>query len=365
MKRILSMVVLAGFAAVLVAAAPAKKADKASGFRPVPATAVAQDSLIRPGESHFAHLYQVTFGGQNAEAYWSNDGTKLIFQSQRDGHTCDQEYVMDMKTGKVDMVSTGKGRTTCGYFYDHDQRVLWASTHLGGEACPPNPDMSQGYVWPVYESFEIFTSKPDGSDLQQLTHHPGYDAEGTMSLDGQWLIFTSKRENDIDLYKMHMDGTGLQRLTDAPGYDGGAYFSHDGKHIVWRTYRTTDSTALAKFHRLLDQNLVMPTKMDLWVADADGKNQRQVTDKPGASFAPYYTLDDQSIIYASNWESPRSRNFDLYLVPVAGGEPVAVTRDTGFDGFPMFNPNGKWLAFCSNRGAKVQGETNIYLAEWR
>jgi Tol biopolymer transport system component len=331
---------------------------------PVPPTAQVADSLIRPGESHFEHLWQLTFGGQNAEAYWSGDGTKLIFQSTRDGRACDQEYVYDLASGKVTLVSTGKGRTTCGYFYDHDRRVLFASTHLAADTCPPNPDMSHGYTWAIYPGYEIFTAKPDGSDLRRLTEHPGYDAEGTMSVDGKWLVFTSKRDDDVDLYKMHMDGTGLTRLTNSPGYDGGAYFSHDGKRIVWRTYRTDDSTANATFRELLAQDVVRPTHMDLWVANADGSGQRQVTNQPGASFAPYFTPDDRQIIYASNFENPRGRNFDLYLVNANGGTPEPVTRDPDFDGFPMFSPDGQWLVFCANRGGKVPGETNIFLARW-
>jgi Tol biopolymer transport system component len=334
-------------------------------FRPVPPTAVAQDSLIRPGETHFAHLWQLTFGGQNAEAYWSADGTKLIWQWTGDEWKCDQQYVLDLKTGARTRVSTGKGRTTCGYFYDKDRRVLFASTHLGADSCPPTPDMSQGYVWPIYSSFDIFTARPDGSDLRRLTDHPGYDAEATVSVDGKWIVFTSKRDGDIDLYKMRPDGRSLVRLTNAKGYDGGAYFSHNGKQIVWRTHRTDDTTANNAFLRLLAQDLVKPTKMDIWVMNADGSNQRRLTDRPGASFAPYFTPDDKSILYASNHENPRGRNFDLYLVPVKGGEPVPVTRDPDFDGFPMFSPDGRWLVFCTNRGAKVPGETNVFLAEWR
>src|SRR6185503_8281044 len=159
--------------------------------------------------------------------------------------------------------------------------------------------------------------------------------------------------------------SGLTRLTKDVGYDGGAFFSHDGRQLVWRTHRTEDSTVNGTFKRLLDQDLVKPSKMDLWVMNADGSGQRRITDKPGAAFAPYFTPDDKCIIYASNWESPRSRNFDLWLVPVAGGEPRPVTRDTDFDGFPMFSPDGRWLVFCSNRGGKVPGETNVFLAEWR
>ncbi len=368
MKRfaLLSLAVLLAVAATAATKPGASKGrGGARAFRPVPPNAVAQDSLIRPGEGHFVHLWQLTFGGQNAEAYWSADGTKLSFQATPDGRKCDQQYVLDLRTGKIAMVSTGKGRVTCGYFYDHDQRVLFASTHLASPDCPPEPDMSKGYTWAIYPSYDIFTAKPDGSDLRRLTDHPGYDAEATLSVDGQWIIFTSKRDGDVDLYKMRPDGSQITRLTDQPGYDGGAYFSHDGKSIVWRTYRTTDSTALAKFHRLLDQDLVMPNKMDIWVANSDGTNPRRLTDKPGASFAPYFTLDDSHIIYSSNWENPRSRNFDLYMIPVTGGEPVPVTRDSDFDGFPMFSPDGKWLVFCSNRGGKVAGETNIYLAQWK
>jgi Tol biopolymer transport system component len=340
-------------------------APKSPPFRPVPPTATNADTLIRAGESHFGHLYQLTFGGQNAEAYWSADGTKLIWQWTSDAWPCDQQYVMDLRTGAHTRVSPGTGRTTCGYFYGNDQRVLFASTHAGADSCPPNPDMSHGYVWPVYPSYEIYSARLDGSDLQPLTNHPGYDAEGTMSVDGKWLVFTSKRDGDVDLYKMHPDGSALTRLTNSSGYDGGAFFSHDGKHIVWRTYRTEDSSANATFARLLADDMVKPSKMDLWVMEADGTNPRRITDKPGASFAPYFTPDDKSIVYASNWPDPRSRNFDLWLVSVSGGEPVPVTRDPDFDGFPMFSPDGRWLVFCSNRGGKVAGETNVFLAQWR
>ena len=340
-------------------------APKPAPFRPVPPTGVAADTLIRTGERHFAHLWQLTFGGQNAEAYWSGDGRKFIYQWTSGAWPCDQQYVYDLATGARTRVSPGTGRTTCGYFYDHDRRVLFASTHAGGDSCPPPPDMSHGYTWAIYPTYDIWTAKPDGSDLQRLVGHDGYDAEGTMSSDGKWLVFTSKRDGDVDLYKMKVDGTGLFRLTHSSGYDGGAFFSHDGKRIVWRTFRTADSTANATFSKLLAQDLVKPTKMDLWVMNADGTAPRRITDKPGASFAPYFTPDDKSIIYSSNWPDPRSRNFDLWLVGDKGGEPVPVTRDPDFDGFPMFSPDGHWLLFCSNRGGKVAGETNVFLAEWR
>ena len=326
--------------------------------------AVAADTMIRDGEGHFTRLWQLTFGGENAEAYWSADGRRLIFQSTRDGWPCDQEYVLEMATGAVHRVSTGTGRTTCGYFYDHDRRVLFSSTHLGGDSCPPRPDFSQGYVWSIYPDYDIFTARPDGSDLRRLTSTPGYDAEATVSTDGRTIVFTSVRDGDLDLYTMRPDGSGITRLTDRLGYDGGAFFSRDGTWICWRAGYPDDSSA-AGYRALLARHQVRPSAMDLWVMRADGTGKHQVTQKPGASFAPYFTPDGRSLIYSSNWEDPRGRNFNLYLVGTQGGEPVAVTTDPTFDGFPMFSPDGRWLVFSSNRGARVRGETNLFLAEWR
>jgi len=270
-----------------------------------------------------------------------------------------------MLTGDVKLVSTGTGRVTCGYFFDHDRRILFASTHLAGDSCPPPPDMSQGYVWALYPGYDIFTANPDGSALKRLTDSPGYDAEATVSVDQQWIVFTSVRDGDIELYKMRPDGTGVTRLTNEPGYDGGAFFSRDGKMICWRRDQLEGDSALTAYKGLLAQHMVKPSHMNLWVMKSDGTGKRQVTFNPGASFAPYFTPDGRQIIYSSNWENPHGRNFDLYLVDVKGGEPVPITRDTEFDGFPMFSPDGKWLVFASNRGGKVRGETNLFLAEWK
>ncbi|HET9327959.1 MAG TPA: hypothetical protein VFQ05_14425 [Candidatus Eisenbacteria bacterium] len=352
-------------APALIALAIAPLAMGQPPARPVPPTAVAADTLIRKGETHIARLWQLTFGGENAEAYWSADGTKLIFQSTRDGYPCDQQFVMELGTGAVRRVSNGKGRTTCGYFYDADRRVLFSSTHLGADTCPPLPDFSQGYVWALYPSYDIFTAKPDGTDLDRLTRTPGYDAEATVSTDGKWIVFTSVRDGDLDLYKMKSDGSDVTRLTSQAGYDGGAFFSRDGEWICWRAEYPASDSSRADYQKLLAKHLIRPSHLDLWVMKADGSGKRKVTDKPGASFAPYFTPDGKSLIYSSNWENPRGRNFDLYLVPVAGGEPKAVTRDATFDGFPMFSPDGRWLVFSSNRGAKGRGETNLFLAEWK
>jgi Tol biopolymer transport system component len=352
------------FAAIAMALALGA-AGAARAALPVPPGAAPSDSLIRDGERHFEHLWQFTFGGQNAEGYWSADGGKLIFQSTRDGWPCDQMYVLDLATGNLTRVSTGRGRTTCGYFYDHDRRVLFGSTHVAGDSCPPPPDYSHGYVWPLEPGYDLFTARADGSDLKRLTDHPGYDAEGTLSTDGKWIIYTSLEGGDLDLYKMRTDGSARTRLTSELGYDGGAFFSRDGKWICWRRGTLRDSAEVATYRELIARNLVRPSKMDLWVMRADGSGKRQVTDQPGASFAPYFTPDGGSLIYSSNWENPTGRNFDLYLVSVKGGTPEPVTRELTFDGFPMFSPDGHWLVFASNRGGKVRGETNLFLARWR
>ena len=361
MKRVPRIpALLAPIAALLLIGAGA-----ARDTPPVPPTAASADSLIRTGETHFEHLWQLTFAGQNAEAYWSADGKKLILQSTRDGWPCDQEFVFDLVSGDLKRVSTGKGRTTCGYFYDHDRRILFSSTHLEGDSCPPTPDYSKGYVWRVDPGYDIFTALPDGSDLKRLTDAPGYDAETTVSTDGRWFLFTSDRDGDLELYKMHPDGGGLVRLTNTPGYDGGAFFSRDGAWICYRASHPADSAGIAADHALLAQNLVRPTAMDLWVMKSDGSGAHRITSLPGASFAPYFTPDGKRIIFASNYENPHGRNFDLYLVSRDGGEATPVTRDPTFDAFPMFSPDGKWLSFSSNRGGKVQGETNLFLARWR
>ena len=365
--RIHGVAVLAAALAGLALAPVSRGADApaAPGGMPVPPTAVAADSMIREGEIHFASLWQLTFGGANAEAYWSADGKRLIFQSTRDGWPCDQQFIYELGTGAVRRISTGKGRTTCGYFYDGDRRVLFSSTHLESDSCPPQPDYSKGYAWRVDAGYDIFTARPDGSDLRRLTRTPGYDAEATVSVDGKWIVFTSTRDGDLDLYKMKTDGSQVTRLTDRLGYDGGAFFSPDGAWICYRAGYPESLAASLDYKELLSRQLVRPTHMNLWVMRSDGSGKRPVTSKPGASFAPYFTPDGRSLIFSSNWEDPTSRNFDLYLVGAEGGDLQPVTRDKSFDGFPMFSPDGRWLVFASNRGAKQRGETNLFLAEWR
>src|SRR6266700_5009851 len=315
------------------------------------------------GEKHLRNIKQLSFGGENAEAYFSADDKQLIFQSTRDGRECDQIYTMNVDGSDVKLVSTGDGRTTCSYFFPGDKRILYSSTHLGAKQCPPKPDFSQGYVWAVYDTFDIFTAKPDGSDLKQLTNTQGYDAETTISREGK-LVFTSKRDGDLDIYTMDGDGKNVKRLTNELGYDGGPFWSYDGKQIVYRAYHPQTEKEKADYIALLKQNLIRPTVLEIWVMNADGSNKRQVTHLNKASFAPYFFPDGKRIIFASNVADPKGRDFDLYMIKTDGTGMERITYNDTFDGFPMFSPDGKKLVFASNRHGAKQGETNIFIADW-
>jgi TolB protein len=323
-----------------------------------------QTSLALPAEKHLRNLKQLTFGGENAEAYFSSDGKQLIFQSTREGHGCDQIYTMNVDGSDVKMISTGDGRTTCSYFFPGGKRILYSSTHLGDKQCPPRPDFSRGYVWAVYPTFDIFTAKPDGSDLKQLTNTPGYDAETTITLDGKKLVFTSMRDGDLDIYTMDANGKNVRRLTNELGYDGGPFWSYDGKQIVYRAHHPKTDQEKAEYSSLLKDNLIRPSVLEIWVMNADGSNKRQVTSNGKANFGPYFFPDGKRIIFASNMDDPRQRNFDLYKINVDGTGLERITFNDTFDGFPMFSPDGKKLVFASNRNAKTQGETNVFIADW-
>jgi TolB protein len=319
--------------------------------------------LALPQEKHLRNIRQLTFGGENAEAYFSSDGKKLIFQSTRDGRECDQIYTMNIDGSDARLVSTGDGRTTCSYFFPGDKRILYSSTHLGAKQCPPRPDFSQGYVWAVYDTFDIFTANPDGSDVKQLTDVAGYDAETTVSRKGK-LVFTSMRSGDLDIYTMDADGRNMKRLTTELGYDGGPFWSYDGKQIVYRAYHPQSEKEKAEYIALLKQNLIRPTVLDIWVMKADGSGKRQVTNLSKASFAPYFFPDGKRIIFSSNVADPKGRDFDLYKINTDGTGLERITYNDTFDGFPMFSPDGKKLVFASNRNAKTRGDTNIFIADW-
>jgi Tol biopolymer transport system component len=317
-----------------------------------------------PGERHLRNIRQLTFGGNNAEAYFSPDGERLVFQRQeRIDRGCDQQYVMKADGRDLRRVSNGLGRTTCGYFYAGGRRILYSSTFENSPECPPPADRSQGYVWPLGR-FEIYSARADGSDLRRLTTNDVYDAEATVSPDGERVIFTSTRDGDIELYTMNVDGSGVRRITDRVGYDGGAFFSPDGSRIVWRAMYPETAADSADYARLLHQRLVRPSKLEIWTANADGTDARQVTRLGAANFAPSFHPDGRRIIFASNQPNPRNRNFDLYLVGVDGSGLERVTTSGEFDGFPMFSPDGRRLVFASNRNAAREGETNIFIADW-
>jgi Tol biopolymer transport system component len=315
------------------------------------------------GETHLANLRQLTFGGQNAEAYFSADGRRLVFQRTEGDDGCDQQYVMNVDGSDVRRVSSGLGRTTCGYFYARDTRVIYASTIHLSDSCPPDPDMSRGYVWPIPD-FDLYTSTLDGGDLRRLTTSPGYDAEATLSPDGSTIVFTSTRDGDLDIYTMKVDGTDVRRLTNTLGYDGGPFFSPDGTRIVYRASRPASPEEAAEYTALLAEGLVRPSALEIWVMNADGSGQRRVTDLGGANFAPFFHPDGQRVIFSSNHHNPRGRNFDLFMVHLDGGGLVPITTHGDFDGFPMFSPDGRQLVFASNRFGSVPGETNIFIADW-
>ncbi|HEY3251451.1 MAG TPA: hypothetical protein VGK25_10075 [Ignavibacteria bacterium] len=328
---------------------------------------ISSDTLIFPGEEHFKNMKMLTAeGNDNAEAYFSFDGTKIIFQSTREPYKCDQIYMMNTDGSDVRLVSTGKGRTTCAYFFPDDKHILYASTHLGGDDCPPTPDRSMGYVWPIYDTYDIFVGNPDGSSLKNLTDVRGYDAEATLSPIGDRIVFTSTRDGDIDIYTMKLDGTDIKQMTDMLGYDGGANYSYDGKLIVWRASRPKTDDEVKEYKDYLVKNLVKPSALEIYVMDADGSNKRQVTNNGKANFGPYFLPDNKRIIFASNMDDPEGRNFELYVINNDGTGLERITYYEQFDGFPMFSLNngGKKFVFCSNRFGLKPHQSNVFLCDW-
>ncbi len=327
-----------------------------------------ESSHILPQETHFRALRQLTREGENsAEAYLSFDEQRIIFQSTRPPFGCDQIYTMNVDGSAVHLASTGKGRTTCGYFFADGEHILFSSTHLGADSCPPPPTFSRGYVWAVYPSYDIFIAKDDGSELRQLTTTPRYDAEATISPDGKRIVFTSLRDGDLELYSMNIDGSEVLRLTHEAGYDGGAFYSPDGAMIVYRAYHPQTPEELADYQELLQEDLVRPSQVELFVMNADGSNRRQITNNGAANFAPFFHPNGKQIIFCSNvsdTSSPRRRNFDLHLINIDGSEMEQVTFHGEFDGFPMFTHDGKKLVFCSNRNGAKPGQTNVFIADW-
>jgi Tol biopolymer transport system component len=315
-------------------------------------------------ESHIANVRQLTSGGQNAEAYFSSDGKKLIFQSTRSKFKCDQIYTMNIDGSGLKLLSSGAGRTTCSFFFPDQKRFIYASTHLGGAACPPAPDRSHGYVWPIYPTYDIFSANMDGTGVTRLTKTRGYDAEGVVSPDGKKIVFTSLRSGDLDIYIMSADGTGTRRLTREKGYDGGPFFSWDGKSIVYRAYHPKTAAEISEYESLLKQSLIKPTRAEIFIMNADGSHQRQITQNGAANWAPFLHPDNRQVIFSSNLHDPDRRTFSLYTVNLDGTGLKRLTSGARFDSFPMISKDGTKLVFASTRNAATATEFNIFIADW-
>ncbi len=328
------------------------------------APSLAAEELSFPGEGHLGNLRQLTFGGQNAEAYFSYDGQELIFQSTRNELECDAIFRMRRDGSEVRQLSSGRGVTTCAFIAPDNRSIIYASTHLKQDDCPPKPDFSQGYVWPLHDSYDIFKAGPNGEDPQPLTKSAGYDAEAVYSPRGDKIVFTSLRSGDLELYLMNPDGSGVEQLTDEAGYDGGAFFSLDGEWLVWRASRPTGE-ALKDYRTLLADGLIRPGKLEIFIMNLGDREPIQITRNGAANFGPYWHPDGVHIIFSSNMHDPKGRNFDLYLINIHTRETERVTTYEGFDGFPMFSHDGKKLVFASNRFGKVKGETNVFIADWQ
>ena len=322
-----------------------------------------------PDERHFANVRQLTFGGDNAEAYFSFDNRSIVWQKTRasEGIPCDQIFVADLdKPEKSVMRSTGRGRTTCAYFLPGNKDVVFASTHHKMDSCPPVPDRKAigKYVWAIYPEFDIFVADEKGKIRRQLTDHPGYDAEATVSPKGDKIVFTSMRSGDLELYTMNLDGSDVKQITNELGYDGGAFFSPDGSQLVFRASRPKTEEEIAEYKDLLSKNLVAPTRMELFVCNTDGTGLRQVTSLGGANWAPFFHPSGKKIVFSSNHTAKRGFPFNLYLINTDGTGLERITHDGTFDAFPMFSFDGKKIIFSSNRNNGGGHDTNLFIADW-
>lgn len=315
-------------------------------------------------ETHISNVRQLTSGGENAEAYFSADGTRLIFQSTEGPNACDQIFSMKIDGTDRKRISNGTGRTTCSYYYPGGKELLYASTHGASPVCPPKPSYERGYVWPIYDSYDIYKANADGSNPVKLTNTPGYDAEATIAPDGL-ITFTSVRDGDMEIYSMKADGSDVKRLTNRPGPDGGPFFNWDGTKIVFRGRSLQPGPEMDDYKALLKEGLWRPTSLELFIMDRDGKNLRQLTHLGGANFAPSWHPDGKRLVFASNIADPKGRDFDIFMINADGTGLERITFNNTFDGFPMFSPDGKKLVFASNRNAKTEGETNVFIADWK
>ena len=347
------------------------KSDKKVAVENEPVVDASSDTLIYPEEKHFKSIKQITFGGDNAEAYWSFDDKQIVFQSNNKGWgvNCDQMFLMNVvdtfKDHMPPMISTGKGRTTCAYFLPDNKHIVYASTHLGGENCPDTPLRQNGkYVWPIYDTYDIFVADLEGNIVDQLTKETGYDAEATVYPKGDKIVFTSTRNGDIDLYTMNLDGSDVKQITFELGYDGGAFFSPDGTKIIFRSSRPKTEDEIKEYKDLLAEGLVQPTEMELFICNADGSDLRQLTYLGNANWCPFFLPDGKSVLFASNFEAERGFPFNLYKIDIDGKNLERITHGETFDAFPVFSNDGKKLIFSSNRNNGGGRDTNLFIAEW-
>ena len=336
-------------------------------------SSIKEESLIYAKETHFKNMKQLTFAGENAEAYWSFDDSKLIFQATNEdwGQSCDQIYIIDtnnynLKHEMPRMVSLGLGRTTCSYFMPGDTTIIYASTHLEDAKCPHVPErrVNGRYVWPIYDSYDIFISDLNGNIVRRLTNHDGYDAEATVSPLGDKIVFTSIRSGDLELYTCNIDGSEIKQVTDQLGYDGGAFFSHDGKKLVFRSSRPKTEKEIKEYKDLLSNGLVQPTKMEIYTCNIDGSDLKQVTNLGNANWSPFFHPSNKKIIFCSNHESRMGFPFNLYMIDVDGKNLEQITYDKKFASFPVFSNDGKKIVFSSNRNNGGTRNTNVFIADW-
>lgn len=323
-------------------------------------------------EKHLQNVRQLTFGGDNAEAYFSFDNKELVFQATNPawGTECDQIYYMPVDKGtdggkKPPMISTGEGRTTCSFFMPDNEHIIYASTHLGGAACPHAPRLVDGkYVWAIHDEYDIFVADKKGENIQQLTNTPGYDAEPTVAPDGSKIVFTSTRSGDLELWTMDIDGSNQTQVTSGLGYDGGAFFTPDSKGLIFRASRPAEGEKAATYKAFLKKGLVQPTALELFTCNVDGSNLRQVTNLGGANWAPYMHPSGEKVLFASNHHSESGRQFNIFMINMDGTGLEQISFDNAFDSFPMFSYDGKKLVFASNRNNGGTRDTNVFLAEW-
>jgi TolB protein len=320
---------------------------------------------LDPREKHFTKITQLTFGGQNAEAYWSADGKEIVYQTLQPGYPDEQIFLMKADGSNKRLISTGKGRCTCSYLTPNNKEIYFSSTHERNEGPQKKLDRSKGYVWMVNPDFALYKRDLKANKTSPVLKFDGYIAETTIAPNGKFMTWTSDKDGDLEIYRSDLNGKNIIRLTNEIGYDGGPFVSWDGKKIVWRRDVVDNDAEKADYLTLLKEHLVRPSKLEIWVMDSDGKNKTQVTKVGGASFAPFIHPDGKRIIFCSNFQDPKGREFDLFMINIDGTGLQQITFTGDFDGFPMFTRDGKKLLFASNRNGKERGETNVFVADWK